>query len=85
MANGKIILKKLDLMGYTPETQVWFVGNGGGAGSVKVTRALADDLRKGHLIGFQHMGAPHYGIKGTEAARLYADRADAFGFAVEWR
>mgnify|MGYP001287976976 CR=1 FL=1 len=86
MANGKIILKKLDLMGYTPATQVWFVQNGGGPGSVIVASALRDDARKGHLDCFQHMGMPSYGVRGIEAARAYADRADAgFGFSVEWR
>jgi hypothetical protein len=34
MTNGKITLKKLNLMGFTPENQVYIVQNGGGVGSV---------------------------------------------------
>ncbi len=33
--NGQIELLKLDLMGYTPDTQVFFVMNAGGQGTFK--------------------------------------------------
>lgn len=40
MTNGKIELRKLNLMGYTPETQVYFVQNAGGSGSVATSKFL---------------------------------------------
>lgn len=33
MTNGRIIIKKLNLLGYTAENQVYFIQNGGGAGT----------------------------------------------------
>ncbi len=32
MSNGKIIISKMNLMGFTAETQVYYIENGGGAG-----------------------------------------------------
>ena len=85
MAKGRIILRKLDLMGYTPATQVWLVENGGGAGARAVMRALLADAKDGALLHIQHMGALCFGVRGMEAARIYADRASAIdGFVVRW-
>lgn len=45
MTKGKINLVKLDLMGYTPATQVFIVQNAGGAGSVATFHFL-NNLRR---------------------------------------
>jgi hypothetical protein len=73
-----IILRKLDLAGYTTETQFWLVENGGGPRRAKVAQFIADDLASGHLI----QSTSGYGVRGIEAARFYRDRADALGFSA---
>lgn len=49
MEMGKIEIRKLNLMGYTPKTQVYFIQNGGGNGSNEVFKFL-----QSHRKHFDH-------------------------------
>lgn len=48
---GKIIVSKLDLMGFTPETQVYFIQNGGGAGVYEFLTAHSKFFDKSLMMG----------------------------------
>jgi hypothetical protein len=73
---GRILVSKLDLMGYTPETQVYFIQNGGGSngGSNNVFHFL-----QGHRKYFDHslmMGRTYNSLPANriEKFRAYAER-----------
>lgn len=51
MTNGKILVSKLNLMGYTPETQVYFIQNGGGRGVYEFLTSHAKCFDKSLFMG----------------------------------
>lgn len=82
MTQPTIIIKKLNLMGYTPETQVWFLQNGGGGQKTfDYMKALRRD-RDTEL--YQFMGASYIGVRGDALARQFALEAANRGFDVKW-
>jgi hypothetical protein len=69
MTNGTIQIEALNLMGYTPETQMWFISNGGGK---ETTKFLTSHQK--HFDRVQHMGRCYNGLRGPriEKFRAYA-------------
>lgn len=71
-----ITISKLNLMGYTPETQVYFIQNGGGAGVY--------EFLSGHSKFFDHslfMGRTYNALVAGRVAKFKA-YAESKGFQV---
>lgn len=83
MTTPTIILKRLNLMGYTPETQVWFIQNGGGGQKTfEYMQGLSQDR---DAQQYRHMGRVSWGVRGTALAREFARECLNRGFKVEWQ
>lgn len=76
MANGKISIRKLNLRGYTPETQIFFIENGGGANVAEFLNSNAD-----HFVHIQHMGQPWYALPASRIEN-FRGYAASLGFEV---
>jgi hypothetical protein len=79
MTKGRIEIRKLDLMGFTPETQVYFIQNGGGAGSVDTFHFL-----QAHRKYFDHnlfMGRTYNALVASRVAK-FKEYATSKGFEV---
>jgi hypothetical protein len=81
MTQPTITIKRLDLMGYTPEAQMWLILNGGGG--QKTFNFLKHWAAKGAFDSLTFMGQPYNGLRG-ERARHFAQFAAEHGFEVVW-
>jgi hypothetical protein len=79
MANGKITIKKLNLLGYTPENQVYFIQNGGGAGSVNTFHFLQANRK--HFDHSLFMGQTYNALEAPRIAK-FKEYAESKGFEV---
>jgi hypothetical protein len=75
-AKGRIVIRKLDLMGYTPETQVYFIQNGGGA----ATFDFLQSHRK-HFVPSLMMGRVYNSLVAGRIAK-FKEYAESKGFEV---
>jgi hypothetical protein len=76
IANGKILIRKLDLMGYTPETQVYMIQNGGGAATFHFLKKNTK-----HLVQQQYMGQIWHSLPAGRIEK-FKDYATSQGFEV---
>jgi hypothetical protein len=70
---GKIVISKVDLMGFTAETQVFYIQNGGGKGSNEVFKFLQchrDHFDHSLMMGRTYNSLPAHRI---EKFRSYAE------------
>lgn len=74
-----INLEAVNLMGYTAETQMYFVQNAGGAMSVRVSEFLMKN--KKHFDQVLHCGQHHFGLRAPRIAKFKA-YCKANGFDV---
>lgn len=75
-----LTLKKMNLMGFTAETQVWIVQNGGGKQSLRTAEWL-----QAHRRFFDHSlfcGRTYYTLAAPRIEKFKA-YAESKGFAVE--
>jgi hypothetical protein len=79
MNKGTIQVNKLGLMGFTPETQVYYVQNGSGAGSVAVSEFLQKHRKYFQLSLF--CGQTYYSLPAARIAKFQA-YAESHGFEI---
>lgn len=58
MTSGKIIVSKLNLMGFTPETQVYYIQNGGGRGVYEFLTSHTKFFDKSLFMGRTYNSLP---------------------------
>jgi len=77
---AKIEIRKLNLLGYTPETQVYFIQNAGGTGSLKVAEFLQAHRKYFNLT--LHCGQHWYALPANRIEK-FRSYATSKGFEVE--
>lgn len=78
MNKGRIEIRKVDLMGYTAETQMFVVQNGGGRTSGATFQFLTDH---DHLFDRISVGGNYLGLRAARIDR-FKTYAESKGFEV---